>query len=228
MVFPTQLVRSGYNTAGFGKIAHWEIDDRMKWSFDSSENDWYEYQNSEWKYMNASIQPDKVWSEDQFRDSYFAKRTIETFHKLIKLPKYFMLAIGFKLPHLAVHIPYKYYEMYKNDTKKAMWKLTKKELRHPATAPDISYRCCAMPSYDFLNEEGSLPHIRSVQLGNMNMAFTDQMHDELMMGYCGAITFLDKLLGQILDVVDQYALWNNLTVILTADHGMHNGEKGTW
>lgn len=60
------------------------------------------------------------------------------------------------------------------------------------------------------------------------MAFTDQMHDELMMGYCAAVTFVDKQLGRILDVLDELELWNNVTVVLTADHGMHNGEKGIW
>ena len=62
----------------------------------------------------------------------------------------------------------------------------------------------------------------------LNSFIVERMHDELMMGYCGAITFTDKLLGKILDTVDELKLWNNLTIILTADHGMHNGEKGTW
>ena len=31
-------------------------------------------------------------------------------------PKNFMVSVGFKLPHLAVHVPYKYYEMYRNRT----------------------------------------------------------------------------------------------------------------
>lgn len=58
--------------------------------------------------------------------------------------------------------------------------------------------------------------------------FTDRMHDELMLGYCGAITFLDVQLGRILDVIDELHLWNNITIVLSADHGMHNGEKGIW
>ena len=54
------------------------------------------------------------------------------------------------------------------------------------------------------------------------------MHDELMMSYCGGVSYLDSQLGRILDVLDELNLWNNLTVVLSSDHGMHNGEKGLW
>lgn len=55
IIFPTQLARSGYNTAGFGKVLHWEGNDRNIWSFDSWENDWYTYQNNERNFMNSSL-----------------------------------------------------------------------------------------------------------------------------------------------------------------------------
>ena len=64
--------------------------------------------------------------------------------------------------------------------------------------------------------------------GDINQPLPERMHDELMMSYAGAVTYLDHQLGRILDVVDELKLWNNLTIILTSDHGMHNGEKGLW
>lgn len=39
---------------------------------------------------------------------------------------------------------------------------------------------------------------------------------------------MDTQLGRVLDAIDELKLWNNITIILTADHGMHNGEKGIW
>jgi iduronate 2-sulfatase len=54
------------------------------------------------------------------------------------------------------------------------------------------------------------------------------MYNELMIGYAAAVTYVDKQLGRVLDVLDELQLWDNLTVVLTADHGMHNGEKGLW
>jgi arylsulfatase A-like enzyme len=41
MPLPMHLVREGYNTAGIGKIFHWETTDRNVWSFDAWDNNWY-------------------------------------------------------------------------------------------------------------------------------------------------------------------------------------------
>jgi hypothetical protein len=228
MIFPTQLGRSGYNTAGYGKIAHWETEDRMVWNYDSWDNNWYDYQSAERRYMNASTMPDAVWKDEDFRDFKFTSRAIETFHKLAKEPQYFALGIGFKLPHLCVHVPYEYYNMYKTPEKMDAWKLTRKEMRFPISAPDVAYRCCADPDFRYMEEEGKKRSRKSVRLNDINYGFNEVMRDELMLGYCGAITFVDKLLGKLLDVIDEYEMWNNITVILTSDHGMHNGEKGMW
>jgi iduronate 2-sulfatase len=56
----------------------------------------------------------------------------------------------------------------------------------------------------------------------------EDMRDELMMGYWAGISFLDAQIGRILDTIDELKLWNNLTIVFTADHGFHNGEKGIW
>jgi arylsulfatase A-like enzyme len=228
LIFPTQLVRSGYNTAGYGKIAHWEGPDSEIWTHEQYDNKWYEYQNEERRFMNSSTMPDKVKREEDFRDYDFTSRAIESMRKLSKKNKYFVTAIGYKLPHLAVHLPHKYYAGYKGKEKKEAWKLTKKELRFPMSSPEVSYRCCADPVFKHMNQEGALPAHRVLPLGDINSPFTEEMHDELMMGYCGSISFLDTQIGRLLDAVDELKLWNNLTIVLSADHGMHNGEKGIW
>eukprot|EP00607_Mallomonas_marina_P001293 CAMPEP_0182435246 /NCGR_PEP_ID=MMETSP1167-20130531/74706_1 /TAXON_ID=2988 /ORGANISM="Mallomonas Sp, Strain CCMP3275" /LENGTH=57 /DNA_ID=CAMNT_0024626089 /DNA_START=302 /DNA_END=471 /DNA_ORIENTATION=- len=57
MIFPTRLRRSGYNTAGYGKVVHWDSDDTNVWSYGHWDGAWYTYQHEELKYMNASTQP---------------------------------------------------------------------------------------------------------------------------------------------------------------------------
>jgi len=228
LIFPTQLVRSGYNTAGYGKIAHWEGPDGQIWTHEQYDNKWYEYQNEERRFMNSSTMPDRVQREEDFRDYDFTTRTIRAMKTLAAKKQFFMTAIGFKLPHLAVHLPYKYYSMYKGQEKKDAWRLTKKELRFPMSSPEVSYRCCADPVFKHMRDEGASRADRVLPLGDINMPFTEEMHNELMMGYCGSVSFLDTQIGRLLDTVDELKLWNNLTIVLTADHGMHNGEKGIW
>ena len=176
--------------------------------------------------MNSSVMPDKVQGEHQFRDHLFATRAISTLRSLSAENKFFMLSIGFKNPHLALHVPYRYYEMYKNKTE--YWKLNKRELRFPGHASAGGYRCCAAGNFRYMNEEGARRSDKSIPIGNINTGIPLSMHDQLMMGYCGMISYTDTQLGRILDAIDELQLWNNLTIILTADHGMHNGEKGLW
>lgn len=226
MPFPSQLVNSGYNTAASGKIAHWVDGGKNIWNFDHWENGWYDYQNTESRYMNSSVMPDKVKPLTKFRDHEFATKSIEQIRKMAAKPNFFMSAVGFKLPHLDLHVPHQFFELYKN--KKDAWKLTKKELKYPSSLSEISYRCCAEGRFRFMNGEGSLPHNRSFPLMDINKALPNEMHDDLMMGYLAGISYLDTQVGRILDVLDELNLWQNTTVVLTSDHGMHNGEKGLW
>lgn len=189
---PSQLVRSGYNTAGIGKIFHWDGDDKGIWNYFQWDNDWYGYQGKENNYMNSSAMPDKYRHESGFRDHQFAERAAEVLTKISKEKQFFMLAIGFKLPHLALHVPYKHYLLYKDKAKKLSWHLTKRELKFPPSVSEVSYRCCADPEYRFMREEGSQRFNRSIRLGDINMAFTNDMRDELMMSYCAGVTFADQ------------------------------------
>lgn len=241
LVFPTHFVRSGYNTLGIGKVAHWETDDKEIWNYDQWDDHWYLYQAKEYNLMNASVLPDQTRKEEDFRDYKFTTRFIQGIEKVSKEkretgkvftartePIPWMAAIGFKLPHLNLHLPYKYYKMYDNDKSTALWKLTKKELRFPASVNEVSYRCCAIPTYTPMVAEGTIRNDKAIPLGDINMPFTDDMHNEIMKGYCGSISYLDVQLGRILDTLDRLQLWDDTIIVLTSDHGMHNGEKGIW
>eukprot|EP00601_Ochromonadales_sp_CCMP2298_P013000 CAMPEP_0173268066 /NCGR_PEP_ID=MMETSP1142-20121109/30119_1 /TAXON_ID=483371 /ORGANISM="non described non described, Strain CCMP2298" /LENGTH=674 /DNA_ID=CAMNT_0014204265 /DNA_START=104 /DNA_END=2128 /DNA_ORIENTATION=- len=233
--FPALLVNHGYNTAASGKIEHSRLatekyadaatTEKTIWSHECWENGWYKYQGSEKQLMNSSVTPDKKELED-FRDWQYTTRTLQHIRHLSALPQPFLSAIGFKLPHLELHVPHKYFSMYKD--KAPEWKLSKRELKFPSSVSEISYRCCAEGRFRFMNNEGSEVHNHSHPLLQIDKALPNQMHDELMMGYSAGITYLDDQLGRILDLLDELHLWDNTTVILTSDHGMHNGEKGIW
>ena len=53
-------------------------------------------------------------------------------------------------------------------------------------------------------------------------------YNEIMRGYAAGVTFLDVQLGRLLDEMDSLGLWETTTIVLSSDHGMHNGEKGMW
>ena len=225
LILPTRLMRSGYTTHGFGKIRHAPNNDNNVWT-EQYDGAWYKYQKNEWSFMNSTVMPDKIKEEETFPDYIFASRAIEALRKQSKLDPYFMVAIGFKMPHLSMHVPFKYFEMYRHRVHQ--WNPSPEELRFPPTAPMVSYRCCADKSFRHMNGEGSLKANSSTLLGTSSDSIPLTVHQEMMWGYAAMITFVDKQLGRVLDAIDELELWGNLTVVLTADHGMHNGEKGIW
>ena len=236
MLFPQQLVKSGYDTAAYGKLLHWDGDYKDVWSKESWQGNWYEYQNLEWSFMNASVQPDAVRKEEEFRDHIMTTKAVKGLKRFAKdnIPtdpsvnqtKFFMLAIGFKLPHITLHVPHKYYKMYEGIQ---MPNISAKELTYPlTTSPACGYRCCGEDPVRYVNDEGRKKSSQSADISAINAAVPYRAHNEIMSGYSAGISFLDTQLGRILDTLDELKLWDKITIVLSSDHGMHNGEKGTW
>jgi iduronate 2-sulfatase len=228
VVFPALLANIGYKTASYGKILHWDGPDRSIWNVDQWDGGWYDYQAKEIQFMNSSTMPDKVQPEEEFRDYLFTTRAIDMMKKQHKEGNLFMVSVGFKLPHLAVHIPHKYFEWYKDYPARGIWKRHKRELRFPLTAPLVAHKCCALPVFSHMEQEGAVRSSHHTNIGNIHAGFNQQTYNELMIGYSAAVSFLDAQIGRLLDTIDELDLWNNITIVLTSDHGMHNGEKGIW
>ena len=171
--------------------------------------------------------PDKVQPETEFRDYIFATKAIETLKKFTKQEKYFMMSVGFKMPHLCQHVPYRTYEIYRNMS--YLWdNITDEYRKFPKDAPLPEYRCCGDENFKYMNQEGSKKYIRTHTIEDFNQITPLEVYKQLMIGYSAAITFVDEQLGRLLDTIDELNLWNNITIVLTSDHGMHNGEKGLW
>ena len=228
-----QLVKSGYSTAAYGKLAHWDGDDKSRWSNESWQGGWYEYQNLEWSFMNASVQPDAVRGEDEFRDHIMTTKAVNGLQRLAASYKetgeHFMVAVGFKLPHVTLHIPQKYYDMYADLDMAKLYNISAQELHFPVeSSPPVGFTCCTEKNFRYMNANGTKRADRFFGTGNVNVPFPVDAHNELMRGYCAGVTFLDTQLGRLLDEMDRLQLWDTTTVVLSSDHGMHNGEKGIW
>jgi arylsulfatase A-like enzyme len=227
LVLPTRLKRSGYKTMGFGKILHWDEVDEETWDYHYELfGSWYQYQNYEWDHMNSTLMPDKTRPETDFPDHILATEAIQGLKNGTASGEYFMVGLGFKMPHLSLHVPYAYYDMYRS--RKHIWDTPDVERTFPPTAPVMSYRCCADRYFRSMRGEGAKRSSDITELESIGEPIPQKVRTDLMWGYTAMITFVDKQLGRVLDAIDELQLWNNLTIVLTADHGMHNGEKGLW
>ena len=236
LTFPTQLARSGYRTSGYGKIMHWDGNDREVWNGEQYWGDWYENQNREWDHMKSTVWPDHSKNVSAFYDFDFATRAIINLRKQAAIQsEYFMTAIGFKLPHTLLHFPRSYFDLYRARFSGPEFvnitAAVANRSMFPASISTIAYRCCAGDQFRYMNSEGAKKSSATKDLkhgADLDRPLPEQMVRELQWGYSSAISFVDSQLGRVLDVLDELNLWSNLTIVLTADHGMHNGEKGIW
>lgn len=227
LIIPTMLMRNGYRTSVNGKVRHHELMPSEDIWNEKYYADWYEHQNQEANHMNSSVMPDEVAPEASFLDYKFTTRTIESLRRYHKTGESYMLNLGFKLPHTCLHMPFKYFNLYRNRDP-GRWKLPDSARKFPPSSPLQAYHYSSFPQFRAMKQEGRLLRRKSVDIDDINHQVHPRMYEELMWGYSAAISFLDAQLGRILDVVDELDLWKNLTIILTADHGTHNGEKGMW
>ena len=52
--------------------------------------------------------------------------------------------------------------------------------------------------------------------------------DELRANYCATVALCDHELGRLLDYMDQHAMWEDTTLIVSTDHGFLLGEHDWW
>lgn len=206
--------------------------------------DWYKYQAAEIKRMNSSTFPDNITPEEQFRDHMFTSRTIARLKQFAmkmdhtqatdsgtasSYKKPFMLGVGYKSPHLCMHIPFKYYDMYRDRV--PLWQIqaTTERLQYPRFSPSIGFSPSINGRFKYMNDEGRSKFNRSVLLPlGARTPFPAEAYVEAMWGYSAAVSFVDAQLGRLLDAFDELRLWDDIVIVLTSDHGMHNGEKGIW
>lgn len=172
-------------------------------------------------------------------------RTIASLRLLNQSPKNFMLGVGFKMSHTCHHFPFHYYDLYR--ARHDFFNVRTEELQFPKSAPNVARGTSADSRFKFMNDEGATVWTEQEQF-RFDRGISQRAHHEIgnifytlkalirsyffllptAIGYAAMVTFVDKQVGRILDVVDELDMWKNLTIILTADHGMHNGEKGIW
>jgi iduronate 2-sulfatase len=117
----------------------------------------------------------------------------------------FFLAVGFRKPHLPFCAPKKYWDLYDRD--KIPPPATDS---HPEGAPELAVRSWReLEGYKDIDQEGTIPAGKVAELRH---------------GYYACVSYIDALVGRLLDKIDN----DNTVVILWGDHGFHLGEQGLW
>jgi choline-sulfatase len=113
----------------------------------------------------------------------------------------FLLCTGFISPHFPLVVEEPYFNMYYPDLADLPM--------HPELPNHPKYR-------------------RIQQHFNLAGPFPEDRIRRARADYYGLITFVDRLIGRIIDVLDAAGLGDNTLILLTSDHGEMMGEHGLW
>lgn len=203
VTLPQHFKTYGYHTRSVGKIAHGDAawDDDLSWSAPI----WRE----PWRYIDKTKNPS--WQaldveDDELEDGRIANAAVEVLTEI--KDKNFFLAVGFNRPHLPFYAPRKYFDLYTTQDFTPPIDSTL-----PENAPGIAENPKGMRAYQ------DIEHFPP---------FSEEKTLELTLAYAANISYVDALIGQILDHLDMLNLVDNTVILFWGDHGFHLGEHGLW
>ena len=221
---PGYFMDSGYEAVGSGKIFHSNNNDRTAWhsyypSFDherpneatpsgrlpANGND-FGGTTFDW---GPIVAEDSATADGQLAD-WMARRL----NSASNGPQF--NAVGFRRPHQPWFVPYKYFDMHPIDAVKLP----------PIVENDFDDVPEAALRGNFVIE-GSSVNGQTNQFLHEWVLANDQWHAAVQ-GNLASITFVDAMLGRVLDGLDRSGRADNTIVVVFGDHGFHVGEKSSY
>ena len=212
VTLPQHFKNNGYHVMGSGKIFHGfgEPHGPDKRSFD------------EYGPFNPSgKQAKKIWedripgtqlrwaakenlAEDPYLDGKAARWTADKLKKSHDKP--FFLAFGMVKPHLPLYAPEKFFNLYEKENM-TLPVINKKDLE------DLDGMAASQ------QPKGIKRAIKVEELSKTK---------DLVHAYLATVSYIDSLIGEVLDALEESPHKENTIIVLWSDHGYHMGEKNTW
>jgi len=147
--------------------------------------------------------------EDAYTDGAIVNAGIELLEELAAGDAPFFLAVGFNRPHLPFNAPAPFWDLYDRN----LFSLA--PYREKAIgSPDIGYH-----NSDELRSYTGVPRSGSIQ-GELQL--------ELIHGYYAAVSYIDHLIGLLVQRVDELGLTEQTAIVVWGDHGWHLGDHDLW
>jgi iduronate 2-sulfatase len=240
VTIPQHFRQHGYRALGFGKIFHNTFPDNVSWDAphrwpenarlwsDAAKQQLAEFR----KKMRADGRPQAAIQrlralatervdipDSEHLDGAIADQTLAAMRTLAAAEQPFFLAAGFIRPHLPLVVPRKYWEWY--DPAKIPL-ATNPFL--PRGAPAIAFGDRSLGGFYELRDYMDYLDAPSP----FDASLTESQQRELKHGYYAAVSFVDVLVGRLLDELDRLGLAENTIVVLWGDHGWKLGEHNGW
>jgi uncharacterized sulfatase len=202
VLLPQWFRNAGYFTAGAGKVFHNRAtNDPAAWDHyqDSPTEDPEERAALDARYGGGDGRPSgRALTTDgaSTRDGVNARAILSHLRSPRSRTSPWFLALGFHKPHLPWTAPARFFALY----------------------PDQALQ---------RSPEPSLRGVPSIALQTELSGFAaPDSRTEALRGYYACISFIDSLLGEVLDELDRQNLWSSTVVALVSDNGFHLGDHG--
>ena len=220
---PGYFMDSGYETVGSGKIFHSGSNDPTAWNSYYPSLDHERPDEATPRRLPANgndfggttfdwgpiIAEDAATGDGQLAD-WMAKHL----NSVSGGPQF--NAVGFRRPHQPWFVPYKYFDMHPIEAIK-LPPIMENDLDD---VPDAALRG------NFVTEGGSVNGQTNQQLHQWVLE-NDQWHAAVQ-GNLASISFVDAMLGRVLDGLDRSGRADNTILVVFGDHGFHVGEKSSY
>ncbi len=240
VTLPQMFTAHGYQTAGFGKIFHTRKEDPISWSRPVWHSPKQEYHTEFGKQVLEWIKTDYrkltfTWdlgegitkskrmgglpweapdvADGELVDGDNTRAALEHLHELAAARKAdgtpFFLAVGFHKPHLPFVAPKRYFDLYDPE----QIELAPNPFP-PSGTPDFAvYNWNDLRHYYGIPKIGPMPEDKA---------------RELKHAYYACVSYVDALLGRLLDGLEAEGVAENTVILLWGDHGWQLGEHGMW
>ena len=212
---PSIFKDAGYTSISNGKIFHYNKDvQEASWS----ENPWLPKGGHRVSYDATTNQVimksgnGRVYEAPEVEDSAYpdykiAQKTIKDLRRFKKSGESFFMACGFFRPHMPFYAPKKYWDLYNRDS------IEIADNRNlPENAPKFLRGSGEFKSYSFGDYKPN----------------TEEFHKMMRHGYYACVSYVDQLVGEVLNELERLGLAENTIVVLWGDHGWHLGEHEFW
>lgn len=218
VTLPEHFRNHGYRTRAIGKILHGggkPSKDPQSWSeaplLDTSREAKVRYataKNLVGKGLKRAASESADVPDGTYIDGIVCDAALTALNSLNDSGPFF-LAVGFRKPHLPFCAPKKYWDLYQREDIPAPVSIA-----HPKGAPELATRSwMELEGYTDIPRDGKL---------------TEAKIQELRHGYYACVSYVDAMVGRLLQRLRQLDLTENTIVVLWGDHGFHLGEQGLW
>ena len=219
---PQYFKEHGYTTAGIGKIFHHgeasNYDDPISWTepyYHGHSYNWSSESSVTW----TAAGEDKVKKyplEDQRSTQYAIESLKKYAPAALSGEKPFFLALGFIRPHLPFLSPAHFFDYYPME-----------DIRLPSNP----YAPVGMPPIAW-SDFDEMWDYKDVQMNygynNINFTYPDWFVRNLRRAYYASITYVDSLVGEVIESLDDLGLTDSTVVSFWGDHGWQLGEHAEW